>query len=82
VVIKDAQVLGCYKEEMEAFASMKSEVPGTFRVKKCRSKGEDIKANGLLAGIRTPISIRQSIEFCQTFRIPPREKHTDYVTEK
>jgi hypothetical protein len=43
VVIKDAQVLGYYKEEMEAFASMRSEVPGTFMVKKCKPKGEDIE---------------------------------------
>jgi hypothetical protein len=43
VVIKDAQILGYYKEEMEAFASMKSEVPGTFMVKKCKPKGEDIE---------------------------------------
>jgi hypothetical protein len=43
VVIKDARVLGYYKEEMEAFASMKEEVPGTFMVKKCKPKGEDIE---------------------------------------
>jgi hypothetical protein len=30
-----------------------------------------LKASGLLASIRTPISIR----------MPPKEKHTDYVTE-
>lgn len=43
VVIKDAKVLGYYKEEMEAFASMKSDIPGTFMVKKCKPKGEDIE---------------------------------------
>jgi hypothetical protein len=43
VVIKGAQVSGYYKEEMEAFAAMKSEVPGTFMVKKCEPKGEDIE---------------------------------------
>jgi hypothetical protein len=43
VVIKDARVLGYYKEEMAAFASMKLEVPGAFMVKKCKPKGEDIE---------------------------------------
>jgi hypothetical protein len=28
-----------------------------------------LKASGLLASIRTPISIRQSIQFCQTFNL-------------
>jgi hypothetical protein len=43
VVIKDAKVLGYYKEELAAFVSMKEEVPGTFMVKKCKPKGEDIE---------------------------------------
>jgi hypothetical protein len=43
VVIKDARVLGYYKDEMAAFASMKAEVPGTFMVKKCKPQGEDIE---------------------------------------
>jgi hypothetical protein len=43
VVIKDAKVLGYFKEEMAAFSSMKEEIPGTFMVKKCKLKGEDIE---------------------------------------
>jgi hypothetical protein len=43
VVIKDGWVLGYYKEEMDAFASMKAEIPGTFMVKKCKPRGEDIE---------------------------------------
>ena len=43
VIIKDARVVGYYKEEMAAFSSMKEEIPGTFMVKKCKPKGEDIE---------------------------------------
>jgi hypothetical protein len=43
VVIKNALVLGYYKDEMAAFTSMKAEVPGTFMVKKCKPQGEDIE---------------------------------------
>ncbi|MDR2797933.1 MAG: hypothetical protein LBB80_06285 [Treponema sp.] len=43
IVIKDARVLGYYKDEMTAFTSMKTEVPGTFMVKKCKPQGKDIE---------------------------------------
>jgi hypothetical protein len=34
-----------------------------------------LKASGLLASIRTPISIRQSVQFCQTFNL--KSLHAD-----
>jgi hypothetical protein len=42
VVIKDFQVKGYYKDEIDAFESMKSNELGTFMVKKCQIPGTDI----------------------------------------
>ncbi|MHC6204131.1 hypothetical protein ACYULU_13180 [Breznakiellaceae bacterium SP9] len=42
VIIKNAGVAGYYANEMDAFAVMKNEVPGTFMVKKCKPKGQDM----------------------------------------
>jgi hypothetical protein len=41
VVIKDTTVLGYFKEEIEAFESMKNHELGTFIVKKCQQPGMD-----------------------------------------
>ncbi|MDR1325090.1 MAG: hypothetical protein LBK00_03540 [Treponema sp.] len=41
-VIRDAQVYGYFDTEDTVFIAMKMETPGTFMVKKCRQRGEDI----------------------------------------
>lgn len=41
VVIKDSAVIGYFKEETEAFESMKNHKLGTFLVKKCQPPGAD-----------------------------------------
>jgi len=42
VVIKDSTVKGYYKEEAQAFASMKGNELGTFIVKMCQDPGTDV----------------------------------------
>ena len=42
VVIKDITVVGYFKEEAQAFESMKSNELGTFLVKKCQQPGTDV----------------------------------------
>jgi hypothetical protein len=42
VIVKNTQVMGYYGDEMDAFASMRNEIPGTFMIKKCKPKGQDM----------------------------------------
>jgi hypothetical protein len=42
VVIKDAVVIGYFKDEEKAFKSMIGNELGTFIVKKCKEPGKDI----------------------------------------
>jgi len=42
VVIKDSTVLGYFKEEDNAFKSMRENELGTFIVKECKEPGTDI----------------------------------------
>ena len=41
VVIKNAAVIGYFKEEMDAFRAMKDHELGTYIVKKCQNPGTD-----------------------------------------
>ena len=42
VVIKNSAVVGYFKEEAQAFESMKANELGTFLVKKCQQPGTDV----------------------------------------
>jgi hypothetical protein len=42
VVIQNAQVVGYYRDQMNAFDALKSHKLGTFMVKQCKPKGTDI----------------------------------------
>jgi len=42
VVIKDCQVCGYFKSEMDAFKSMVGNELGTFMVKRCQKPGTDV----------------------------------------
>jgi hypothetical protein len=42
VVVKDRNVLGYFKNEIDAFIATKKYTLGTFMVKQCKTKGTDV----------------------------------------